>query len=223
MGLPNLWLYFLAARLIQLAQWFSPATNISWLIFETSSILPLNLKGVLWANLKSNHALIKHNTIISHFIQLWNRIKDNFKLLSETPPLASFLGDLRLPQAFTDNSLFNLWIKNNLTTLKSLTLNMNFSSFASLQSRFKLPSTELPQYNLIRNFFYTNCSLYLNPPYTLFDHVCISTPRDKGLISQVYNYLNNLHQPEKSGPMIRWETDIGCSFPIGSWTILMGI
>lgn len=86
LGRPNLWLYYLAARLIQLAQWFSPATNISWLIFETSSILPLNLKGVLWANLKSNHALIKHNTIISHLIQLWNRFKDNFKLISGPPP-----------------------------------------------------------------------------------------------------------------------------------------
>lgn len=97
LGLPNLWFYFLAARLVQLAQWFSPDTNISWLNFESTSILPLNLKGILWSNMKSHHTLNKRNTIIAHFIQLWNRIKDNFKLSSETPPLASFLGDPRSP------------------------------------------------------------------------------------------------------------------------------
>lgn len=74
------------------------------------------------------------------------------------------------------------------------------------------------QYTLIRDFYSTYYSLSINPPSTTFEHICISTPRDKGLISHLYNYLNNFHQPEKSGPMIQWETEIGCSFPMDSWS-----
>lgn len=218
LGLPNLWLYFLATRLVQMAQWSSPDTNISWLTFKSTSIHPLNIRGILWSNTKLYHILNKKNTLIAQLILLWNRIKDNFKLYSATPPLASFLGDPRFPLAFPDHTPFHNWTKNNLTTLKSITLNSKFPSFASLQSRFNFPPSEYHQYTLIHEFYSTYYSLSVNPPSTLFEHICISSPRDKGLISLLYNNLNNFLQPEKSGPMIRWEAEIGSSFPMDSWT-----
>lgn len=34
LGLPDLWRYYLAARLTQTAQWYAPALGIPWLMFE---------------------------------------------------------------------------------------------------------------------------------------------------------------------------------------------
>lgn len=94
---------------------------------------------------------------------------------------------------------------------------MKFPSFPSLQSIFKLPSSELPQYLQIQDLYASHYSLNTTPPSTVFKHICISSSRDRGLISQIYNFLNNLHQPKKSALMLHWEADLDCSFPIETW------
>lgn len=167
LGLPNIWHYFLAARLTQSAQWFAPTLYISWITFESTSISPLYLQGILQSNLKSHHDILKLNTIVAHSLQLWLRISDNFKLSLETPPLATFLGDSRFTQAHNDNRLFSLWLNNNLTTLRSLVINIKFPSFSSLQSKYKCPSSEFPCYLQIKNFYATLFILYPIPSHII--------------------------------------------------------
>lgn len=116
-------------------------------------ILPLHLQGILWSNITSYKRLIKYNIIVAQFFQLWNKYKDTFKLSSKTPPLASFLGDPRFPDSYSNRPSFSLWINKNLTTLRSLQLKWEFPPFSSLQSSHGLPASELHNYHLIKSFY----------------------------------------------------------------------
>lgn len=51
-----------------------------------------------------------------------------------------------------------------------------------------------------------------------FKTICSNFARDKGIISQIYSYLNKLHLPQKSSAMVRWETDIGQEFTTKEWS-----
>lgn len=108
------------------------------------------------------------NTLVAHSIhnsyQLWLCHKDTFKLSSVVPPLASFLGDPRFTPAFKDRSPFVFWINNNLTTLRSLTINMGFPSFESLQAKYKFPPSEVSRFLQLKNFFGQHYSLTINLP-----------------------------------------------------------
>lgn len=132
LGLPNLWHYFLAARLSQLSHWFAPNSNIPWKIFESFSISPLNLQGILWSNQYNYHKLNKSNVIVAQFLQLWVKIKDPFKLASSVPPPASFLGDTRFMHSYNDYNTFTIWIENNLITLGSFMIKSEFLPFDTL-------------------------------------------------------------------------------------------
>lgn len=145
LGLPNIWLYYLAARLTQLSQWFTPTHETPWKKFEITSIKPLYLQGILWSNITSYSKLSKLNIIVAQFLQLWIKHKDTFKLSSNTPPLASFLGDPRFPLAYNNERPFLNWINKNLTTLRSLQLKWNFIPFPY----YNLYMASLPQNSTI--------------------------------------------------------------------------
>lgn len=202
LGLPNLWQYFLAARLTQLSQWFAPIHNIPWKIFESISVSPLHLQGILWSNLNSHCKLNKSNIIVAQFLQLWLKIKDPNKLSSNVPPLASYLGDSRFMQAYNNNNIFSFWILNNPNTLGSFINKSEFPSFTTLQTKYNLPHSEFTHYTQIKQFFSQYYSLSIQTPNTFFEQICINSSRDRGLISQLYRYLNHLTKPDKSGPML---------------------
>ena len=217
LGLPNIWKYFLAARLSQLSQWFSPSKNIPWKKFETSSITPLHLQGILWSRYVLYRDLIKRNIIVAHLYQLWLNTKDPFLLSSEISPLTSFLGDPRLISAFQDRPSFSLWIKCNLTTLGSLQSMWKFKTFESLQREYNLPSSEQERFLTIKSFYQKHFSLSTNPTITVFERICLSSSRDRGMISRLYNYLNTHSTPEKSQPMLQWEAELNDTFPLDTW------
>lgn len=87
-----------------------------------------------------------------------------------------------------------------------------FGSFAQLQSKFTLSSLECSHYPQLQNLFSKYYSLTLQTPFTHFENICISSPRDKGLISYIYHRLNKKSLPAKSKPMLQWETYLDISF-----------
>ena len=72
-------------------------------------------------------------------------------------------------------------------------------------------------YQLIKSFYSQHFSLSSHSTNTLFERICLTSSRDKGMISRLYQYLSNLNLQEKSNPMLRWEKDLDCSFSADSW------
>lgn len=92
LGCPGLWKYFLASRLIQLAQWHTSPTSVPWLQFERISVVPFYLPGLLWSRSISPKDIAPFNDIVSQSLYLWSLYKEKFRLLSSPPHLASFFG-----------------------------------------------------------------------------------------------------------------------------------
>ena len=175
LGLPNLWKYFLAARLSQITQWFSPNRNVPWISFESSSIYPLYLQGILWSKYVLYKDLIKRNIIVAHAFKLWQNIQDIFSLASTISPFTSYLGDPRLPLAYKNRHSFTTWTDHGLISLGSLQSKWSFRSFESLQKDFNLPSSEIERFHLIKSFFQTHFSLSTSPNITIFERICKSS------------------------------------------------
>lgn len=99
LGLPNLWLYYLSARLLQLAQWHNgtpPPTlhthtkGIPWLRFKRTSIAPYFLPGLLWATSIHPKDISTLNAVVGKSLHLWSLYKKKLSLLPSCPSLASF-------------------------------------------------------------------------------------------------------------------------------------
>lgn len=170
---------------------------------------------------------IKHNMIVAQFLQLWIKIKELYRLASKVPPLASYLGDIRFTQTHDYNTL-TLWINKNLTTLGSLIVDSGFPSFSTFQKKYNLQPllyhynhSELTHYTQSKQFFSKYYSLQIHTPDTLFEQICLTSSRDRGLISQLYRHLNSLSMPEKSAPMIPWEAELDCSFTTEVWNVMI--
>lgn len=101
LGLPNLWLYYLAARLLQLAQWHTPPHGIPWLRFERISIAPYYLPGLLWAKAICPKDISTLNAVVGQSLHLWSLYKHKLFLITLGYPLLSgTLHFLQLSQQF---------------------------------------------------------------------------------------------------------------------------
>lgn len=103
LGCPDLWKYFLASCLLQLAQWQASSSSIPWLQFERISVVAFYLPGLLWSGSVSPEDVAPLNGIVGQSLYLWSLYRVKFKLLSSPPHLASFLGDPQFPPAFTND------------------------------------------------------------------------------------------------------------------------
>lgn len=207
--LPNLWLYYLSARLLQLAQWHTSLLGIPWLRFERTSIAPYFLSGLLWATSIRHRDISSLNAVVGQSLYLWSLYKKKFFLLPPNPRLASFLGDLTFKAAFPSSNAFALWSSKDLVTLESLQKDGVICPFSTLQSAHSLPRTDFYKYLQIRHFFNTHYPHNNSNYISTFEDLCGPSSRDKGMISRLYNYLGGLGLPEKSTAMLGWEAETG--------------
>lgn len=165
--------------------------DLLWICLDFPSISSRSF--MVWYKFSPQYP--QKNIIVTHSFQLWLKHKNTFKLSSTVPPLASFLGDPRFTQAYKDHSPLTLWLNNNLTSLKSIVCDMKFPTFEFLQSKYGFPNSEHPRYIQIKNFFANHYALSIQSPNTIFEHIYITSLRDRGLISQLYSHLNRLSFP----------------------------
>lgn len=92
LGCPDLWKYFLASRLIQMAQWHIVPAPVPWLQFEQISVTPYYLPGILWSRSVSPRDITPLNNIVGQSLYLWSLYRKKFKLHSDVPLLSSFFG-----------------------------------------------------------------------------------------------------------------------------------
>lgn len=167
LGVPQIWLYYLASRFIQQAQWTIRKPKVPWVRFEQDSILPFHLPGLLWFSCPRPPELAGLNLVVAQGVRLWS---PSLGLVSGSPPGASFLGDFRFPSAFTNPGSFGWWTGLGLTTLEDLQHKGKFMSFSLLQSLKGAPLREFYKYMQIQHFF------LLIMPLTLLFHTLPSSP-----------------------------------------------
>lgn len=90
LGLPNIWLYYLAVRLAQAAQWHDSPAMIPWLRFELISSRPFYIPGLLWQSGVKSSEVGTLNSIVGQTIHLWNLYHQKFKPQSDRPPRPRF-------------------------------------------------------------------------------------------------------------------------------------
>lgn len=86
LGLPDLWRYFLEARLAQTAQWHAQSNSIPWLRIERASVRPWCLQELLWKASVRIKAFSPLNSIVAQTLHLWSLYNQKFKLSSLNPP-----------------------------------------------------------------------------------------------------------------------------------------
>lgn len=210
LGLPNIWLYYLSARLAQTAQWHAPPDSIPWLQFEISSVCPYYVPGLLWQTVLKPREIGVLNNIVGQTIHLWSLYHHKCNLRSWRPPLTSFIGVPRFPPAFRSPNDFLWWEHNFLTTLTALTHDTHFYSFAQLQEQFDIPRTKFYTFLQIRHFFESLYTLNAHPSMSTYKSVCKNLSREKELflpyINSLMNYtsLRNLLLWPSGSPIWAW-------------------
>lgn len=84
LGLPDVWLYYLTARLAQTAQWHATPDRIPWLQFEITSVRPFYIH--LWQVSPNPREIGALNNIVGQTIHVWSLYHQKFKLCSYRPP-----------------------------------------------------------------------------------------------------------------------------------------
>lgn len=200
-----------------MVQWHSPSSNVPWLQFEGTSVDPYYLPGLLWLDKVRPKDLTPLNGLVGQSLQLWSLYKKSYALVPHCPGLASFLGDPRFPSAYNTPKNFSLWTQKGLTTFEALTQVLPFSSFALLQEQYDLPKTEFYKYLQIRHFYTTHYQKEGPSASNMFEQLCRSSSRDKGTISIIYQYPNELDLPLKSQAMLGWEVETGLEISPEDW------
>lgn len=217
LGCPDLWKYFLASRLIQMAQWHIVPAPVPWLQFEQISVTPYYLPGILWSRSVSPRDITPLNNIVGQSLYLWSLYRKKFKLHSDVPLLSSFLGEPSFPPAFSSSLPYHKWIALGLVNLASLLQNASFCSYTHLQRTYDMGKSGFHQYLQIRHFYSTHMKGVVEVSKTPFELLCGEEARDRGTISVLYKYLNDHNSPQKSLAMVAWEVEMAQEVPDGDW------
>lgn len=139
LGCTDLWKYFLASHLIQLAQWHTSPTSILLVQFERISVVPFYIPGLLWSRSISPKDIAP---LVRQSLYLWSYYKEKFRLLSSLPSLAAFLGKPEFPPAFNTGLKFASWTSQGLVTVDSLLQGSSICSFEHLQQNHAFHHSE---------------------------------------------------------------------------------
>lgn len=216
-GLPDFWLYYLASRFTQIAQWHIPDSKIPWVNFERESILPYQLTGLMWTRNVPNNVIASRNTLVSQSLSLWRSFGNKFGLISRAPPGAMFLGDPKFLPGLHNSNIFKHWIDRNLTFLHKFITNSTFTSFEILQSKYKLPHSEHYNFLQIRQFFQKHYQLTDTPNTTFYEKICLKNPRGRGIISEIYQGMTHSTSEEKLPYMHKWEKECNLHLTSDEW------
>lgn len=85
LGVPQIWLYYVASRFLQLAQWNITESHVLWLRFEQASISLYYLPGLLWSSKPPVSAMWNRNIVAAHSLKLWDLYRHKLALISKTP------------------------------------------------------------------------------------------------------------------------------------------
>lgn len=164
LGVPQIWLYYLASRYMQQAQWNIRNSKVPCVKFEHDSITPLYLPGLMWSSNPSYPELPVKNRVVAIGLKLWNQYKTKYNLISQTPLGASYLSDPRFPPGYDHPESFLAWTERNLTTLEDFLVGLKFVTFSVLQTLYHIPDREYYRFLQICYFFQQH---YASPPQTL--------------------------------------------------------
>lgn len=217
LGLPNFSSYYYAAQLSILTKYHSTENIPLWVAIESIDCDPISIDNLLWILPKDRSHLT--NPIMKHSLAIWDRFNDSHGLRSKHNPLLSFLGNPAFYPAWKFPKSFSAWSSRKLTRLYKLVTTDTLQTFPMLCKNHELSNNEIFRYLQIKNFFTPLLSLSTSiNQMSQFEHICISDPHVRGLISCVYQILitnSNMNIPSYT---VKWAQAMGRIFDNNDWS-----
>ncbi len=219
LGLPNLLHYYWSANISKLTYWFTSFTKGEgplWSLMELQSSLPVSPLSLLTCMLPvtlRNHSL---NPVVENSIKIWTQFRKHFnftQMIGLTPLTFNHL----FPPSQMDQA-FKAWHSCGLVYLVDLFDKNSFRSFSSLCQDNNVPKKHYFRYFQVRSFASKYFSSYPSPPESgpTYDILSLN-PYGKGLISKIYDLIQNLIISSWDNIRTAWVDDIGEAISDEMW------
>lgn len=215
LALPNFLYYYWAANFQKLPFWLQPP-DTPWCHLEARSCTSTSLSALVCSSLPITPSRYTRNPIVLSTLKIWFQFRRHFKFF----PASSFAPIVRnhlFPPSIIDDA-FSLWKRKGLETFRDLYTADMFPSFPSMAAKYSLPHSHHYRYLQLRH---SVTSLFPDfpalPPKLPWDHLLALKPRQKALISQVYEFIMSLNNHSTAKTKSAWERELGVDFTDDWW------
>lgn len=212
-NLTNIADYYLATLLSQLKPWWTDSTPPQWLHMESTTI-PSEHPVPWLLSLRPGSCLPTSISPTLHAaIKAWWKLSTATWTNTALTRLQIPLSTVRhlIPDFPTSN-----WESKGIRFINSLLSQGTILPFTSLQERHNLATTDLYRHMQITHCIRHNPYLCASLPTQAFLYLTSSTTSRKG-ISTFYNLLNEKSTFSKLTPMLKWESDLNCTYSEAHW------
>lgn len=220
LALPSFQSYYWAAHIHKLCYWLqSPGT--CWCKLELPSCRGSSIAALLYSSLPTKLSLYTDNQVVLNTLKVWYQFRRHFKFT-----VISSLGPLNnnhlFPSSLLD-STFSGWYDKGIKQFKHLYVDCVFDSFANLSSNYRLPATHLFRYFQIRNFV-SKCfpNFPSVPPEQPWESLLSRSPHQRGMISNIYNFILALNSQSNDKIKNAWERELGTQLTGEVWERAVG-
>lgn len=218
-GLPDVGLYYKAAQLIIVTEWFQRGSKKHWLNMDRG-VAGGSIWDMIWKPKAGRPANVYISTPTCTVLQVWDSLTREDTWTTFPFPYTPIHFNPAFPPALKEGP-FDAWREGGCIMLEHLFHNHNILSFENCRREYHLPSNEYFHYLQRRHWA-------LNPyireaatrEKTGFEKYVRTVGSMKGVISFLYNYLlSNLHTAQPRY-MAMWEGLIQRAIPEKEWTAL---
>ena len=218
LALPNFRHYYWACNINKLIYWLhGEGTNSSspWTHTEISSS-SCSLHSIVCSQLPINVNNVSPNPIVINTIKIWIQFRKQHGF-HRSSILAPVWNNYAFPPSHSD-AAFRIWSERGLKTLKDLYEEGVFMSFTSVSDRFNLPKSQFFRYLQMRHFIQKQFPHFPNrPPEAEIDQLLSLDPRQKRLISVIYNKIALLSPVSTISTKNAWEKELGTDITDDQW------
>lgn len=220
LALPSFQSYYWAAHIHKLCYWLqSPGTG--WCKLELPSYRGSSMAALLYSSLPTKLSLYTDNQVVLNTLKVWYQFRRHFKFVA-----ISSLGPLNNNHLFAPSlldSTFSAWYDKGIKQFKNLYLDGVFDSFANLSSTYGLPATHLFRYFQIRNFVSKSFPNFPSvPPEQPWESLLLHSPHQRGMISNIYNFILALNSQSNDKIKNAWERELGTQLTEEVWERAVG-
>uniref|UniRef100_A0A3Q3H395 Reverse transcriptase domain-containing protein n=2 Tax=Kryptolebias marmoratus TaxID=37003 RepID=A0A3Q3H395_KRYMA len=224
LSLPSLQLYYWAAQLKIISNWFMNRCNSLWLDLESQSCLPSKLNSLFFISGIDQIPHLRSNFIVYNTLLAWRDVK---KYLNISPTLSSWSSLTLNPDlpAEIRNIGLSEWSSRGLSIIMDILDSDSVKSFEQIKADFNISNRDFYKYLQIRHFVNSlRRTGALRTRLSELENIIVMTKSPKGLISKIYSLLSGSDSSAYDAMKLVWEHDLGLKFDLADWEeICIGI
>lgn len=224
LALPNFLFYYWACNIQKLLHWFEDRPTVGkadWVQIEFSSCRH-HLGSVVCAALPLLSNNLSTNIIVNHTIRIWAQCRRHFGLQGASTCSLIKFNHMFIPSC-TDNT-FTLWFDKGIRSIHHLYIEDTFASFSQLSQIYDLPRNNFFRYLQIRSFVRNTFDSFPNKPMkSHVDNLLELNPNSRGLISQIYELINNINPHSLENLRMAWDSNLGVVITNDQWDSILDL